>query len=62
MALLCAGSLLVARGVSGAIHECLKGANVPAERVLSVKKKRDFMSFTQYIEFKRVRKTTKRNY
>jgi len=39
MALLCAGSLLVARGVSGAIHECLKGANVPAERVQPFKKK-----------------------
>ena len=40
IASLCAGSLLVAREVSGVIHERLKGANVPAERVFSLSKKK----------------------
>ena len=38
MAPSCAGGMLVARGASGVIHERLKGASVPAERVLSLSK------------------------
>ena len=61
MAPLCAGSLLVARRVSGVIHENLKEQMCLQKESFPLKKC-DFMSFIQYIDFRRVRNIAKRGY